>query len=141
MECILLTQSFMKQPRILIVDDDPNVSRLVAAHLEKSGAYQILIENRSFAATAVARSFRPDLVLLDVDMPGKDGGEVAAEIMADASLAHTPIIFLTSLVAHSETGGTSKMLGGFPFLAKPTTPEVLERTVSEMLAKTGLAAA
>jgi CheY-like chemotaxis protein len=131
----------MNKPRILVVDDDPNVSRLVAAHLEKSGAYQVLIENRPYAAMSVARAFRPDLVFLDVDMPGKDGGQIAAEIRADTDLAKTPIVFLTSLVAHSEVGDEPKILGGFPFLAKPTTPGTLDRTVRTMLAKPGLAAA
>lgn len=131
----------MNKPRILIVDDDPNLSRLVAAHLEKSGAYQVLTESRSYAATATARSFRPDLVFLDVDMPGKDGGQVAAEIQADPVIGRTPIVFLTSLVGHNELGGHVRMLGGFPFLAKPTTPAALDWTVKEMLSKSPLAAA
>jgi CheY-like chemotaxis protein len=130
----------MNKPRILIVDDDPNVSRLVAAHFEKSGSYQVLVENRPYAAAATARSFRPHLVFLDVDMPGKDGGDVAAEIQADPTIANTRIVFLTSLVAHNEAGEKTKMMGGFPFLAKPTTPAVLDRTVAEMLGKNALAA-
>lgn len=131
----------MTKPRILIVDDDPNISRLVAAVLEKCGLYEVRTENRSFAATGIVRTFRPDLVFLDVEMPGKDGGDVAAEIRADPALADTRIVFLTSLVAHSETGGTAKVVGGFPFLGKPTTPELLLRTVRERLAGTERAAA
>lgn len=131
----------MNKPRILIVDDDPNVSRLAANTLEKSGDYEVLTENRSYAATAVARFFRPDLVFLDVDMPGKDGGDVAAEMRADPNLANTPIVFLSSLVSHQELGGQPKLLGGFRFLAKPAAPELLERTVREMLAGAARAAA
>jgi DNA-binding response OmpR family regulator len=131
----------MNKPRILIVDDEPNVSRLVAVHLQNTGLYEVRTESRSYAATATAREFRPDLVFLDVDMPGKDGGDVAAEIQADRGLAGTKIVFLTSLIAASEAGSKATTRGGFRFLSKPTSPAVLDQTIREMLAQTVRAAA
>ncbi len=131
----------MNKPRILIVDDEPNVSRLVATHLEKTGLYEVRTESRSFAAVAVVREFRPDLVFLDVDMPGKDGGDVASEIQADRGIANTRIVFLTSLIAPSEAGKKATMRGGFRFLSKPTSPAVLDETIREMLAQPVQAAA
>jgi len=130
----------MNKLRILVVDDNPATTRLVAAHLEKCGSYQIITENRSYAATAIARSFRPDLVFLDVDMPGKDGGEVAAEIQADPDLVNTQIVFLTSLMASQGSGDKAIIRDGFTFLAKPTTPVALDRTIREMLVRAGSAA-
>jgi DNA-binding response OmpR family regulator len=131
----------MNKPRILIVDDDPNISRLVAMHLEKSGEYEVRTENRSFAAMEVARKFRPHLVLLDVDMPGKDGGQIAAELQASPEFVRTPVIFLTSLVSHDEAGDRAVIRGGSPFLAKPMNPAALDRTVKAMLARNLPAAA
>lgn len=118
----------MSKSKILIVDDDAKISTLMRVFLECSG-YEVREENRSFAALATAREFRPDLVLLDVDMPGKDGGTVAAEIGADRDLAHTPIIFVTSLVARHESG----LRGKERFLGKPVAPADLLAAVRQTL--------
>lgn len=120
----------MSKSRILIVDDDARLSALMHAILLRGG-YEVREENRSFAALASAKEFRPDLVLLDVDMPGKDGGTVAAELRRDPSLAGTPVIFVTSLIGKSEAG----MRGGEVFLAKPVEPAGLLKTVRDALSK------
>ena len=118
----------MSKSKILIVDDDTRLSTLMRAILVRGG-YETREENRSFAALSAAREFCPDLILLDVDMPGKDGGTVAAELRMDATLARTPIIFVTSLISKSETG----MRGGERFLAKPLAPADLLGAVEQML--------
>jgi len=125
----------MIRSRILIIDDDPNLSRLVATLLVKLGDHEVCIENRSYAARATAEEFHPDLMLLDVDMPGKDGGQVAAEFQADPRFANVPIIFLTSLISPNEAADDAVMRGGMPFLAKPVNPQALARTVRRLLAE------
>src|ERR1700757_2554878 len=80
--------------RILIVDDDPNNTHVVKILLERSGAYLVMEENDPIRAHQTARSFRPDLILLDIMMPKEDGGDVAAQIQADSDLHDTRIIFL-----------------------------------------------
>ncbi len=124
----LLWQGCMTKAKILIVDDDAKISSLIGLILRRNG-YEVREENRSFAALATAREFRPDLALLDVDMPGKDGGTVAAEIEADPDLANTRVVFVTSLVAKNEAG----IRGGRPFVSKPVDLAVLLATVKEML--------
>ena len=119
----------MSKPRILVVDDDAKISSLVRIILERIGGFQVREENRSFAALETAREFRPHFMLLDVDMPGKDGGDVAAEFRADPVLSTVPIVFLTSLVASRELS----QLGEDCFLAKPVDPQLLIRTVRSML--------
>jgi len=126
----------VKRNRILIIDDDPNISRLVATMLNRLGGYDVCIENRSYAAQAAAERFDPDLVLLDVNMPGKDGGEVASELKADPRFTNVPIVFLTSLISPSETGEGAIMNSGMPFLAKPVNPHALARTVKILIANT-----
>lgn len=118
----------MHTAKILIVDDDSGISTLLHAMLLRGG-YEVREENRPYAALATAREFRPDLVLLDVDMPGKDGGTVAWEIHADPLLARTPIIFVTSLIGEHESG----IRGGEHFLSKPTDPAKLLATVRQAL--------
>ena len=121
----------MNKPRILVVDDDAKISSLVRIILERVGGFQVREENRSFAALQTALEYRPHFVLLDVDMPGKDGGDVAAEIRADPSLANVPIVFLTSLVASRQLSE----LGDDRFLAKPVDPQLLIRTVRDLMPK------
>lgn len=123
----------MTKPKILIVDDDSKLSRLMHAILEKAGGYEVREENRSFAALSSAREFQPDLVLLDVDMPGKDGGDVRAELAGDCALSSVPVLFVTSLVARSEGSTTTMMRGGQRFLAKPVLPRALLEAVRGML--------
>ena len=123
----------MLKPRILIVDDDVNLSGLVALVLRKSGLYEVCVENRSSQALTVAQEFRPDLVLLDVDMPGKDGGVVAAELRSDRALRNRPIIFFTSLVSHAEAGEGGVMKDGSMYLAKPVNSNVLIRVIERVL--------
>ena len=91
----------MPKSRILIVDDEPNLSGLVRLFLEKTQRFEVRVENRSALALSAAREFRPDMILLDVNMPGKDGGDVAREIQADPVLGSVPIIFCTSLISRA----------------------------------------
>lgn len=127
-------QSPQRKTRVLIVDDDVNLSRLSGVILEQSGCYEVLTENDSAHALAVARRFRPHVMLLDVDMPNKDGGDVAAEVAADPTLQDVPFLFITGLLRKAEVGDRVTHRGGMVFLAKPVTPEVLLDTVGKLAA-------
>ena len=118
--------------RILIVDNDTNATHLVRILLEKTGQYLVLEENDSTKAYRSAKIFRPDLILLDVVMPIRDGGEIAAQIRADPELQNTPIVFLTALVTPSEARA-GVHIDGHPFLAKPINIQELIRTIDEHL--------
>jgi CheY-like chemotaxis protein len=100
--------------------------------LEKTGRYLVLEENDATKAHQSARSFRPDLILLDIVMPETDGGEVAAQIQADPDLQRTPIIFLTALVTKAEAK-TGLRIQGHPFLAKPISIPELIKEIEENL--------
>jgi CheY-like chemotaxis protein len=122
--------------RILIVDDDSNSTHLVKILLERSGPYLVLEENDATQAHQTARSFRPDLVLLDVVMPKIDGGELAAQIQADRELHNTPIIFLTALVTQGEAK-SGLHIQGHPFVAKPINiPELIDAIEKHLPART-----
>jgi CheY-like chemotaxis protein len=130
----------MNKPRLLVVDDDPKVSNLLAVILRRCGGYEVLEENRSYRALAVAAEWQPDLILLDVDMPGKAGGELAAEMSGHPTLGRVPVLFVTSLVASREAAGACVKRGEHYFLSKPVLPNLLVRTVREIL-QTGVPAA
>jgi CheY-like chemotaxis protein len=123
----------MDKVRILIVDDDVDVSQLVAIMLEKTRLYSTALENRPHCALRTACNFKPDLILLDVDMPGLDGGEVAAQFRKHPALENVPIIFFTSLVSPTDANQAMIIRGGERFLSKPVDAAVLIRTIESVL--------
>ena len=125
----------MNKTRILVVDDEPNLSDLVRLFLEKTKRFEVRVENRPGNVLAAAREFRPEMVLLDVDMPGQDGGEVARDIEADPVLRGTPILFFTSLISSVEAGDRITMRGGMRFLAKPLNPKILIGVIDQVMAE------
>jgi len=118
--------------RILIVDNDRNSTHLVKVLLEKTGRYMVFEENDGARARLSARNFRPDLIFIDVVMPDRDGGEIAAQIRADPELQSTPIIFLTALVTRAEAN-TGLHIDGHPFLAKPINIQELIEAIERVL--------
>ena len=105
--------------RILVVDDEPSVTRLLKLNLEQTNDYEVITENSSTHAFRTARSTHPDVILLDVLMPGKDGGMLASDFQASKDFAKVPIIFLTAAVTRDEVRLNHGLIGGLPFLAKP----------------------
>lgn len=123
--------------KILVVDDEPDLTDFVREALESTGRYEVRTENNGLSAAAAAKEFHPDLILLDFLMPGIEGSRVAAEIRAEASLKKVPIVILTAIITKeeqaSEKGG---LLGGFPFLAKPVSIDELRRCADTQLGST-----
>ena len=108
-----------EKKRILAVDDRASNTRLVKLHLERTNDSVVREENDSTAALAAAVEFKPHLILLDVMMPGLDGGELAACFQANPNLRSVPIVFLTAAITKREVDAGGGLAGGFPFLAKP----------------------
>ena len=79
----------------------------------------VATENASEAAPATAEEFQPDLILLDVMMPGLDGGILASHLQSSPKLKGVPIVFLTAAVTREEARARRGVVGGLPFLAKP----------------------
>src|SRR5512140_188253 len=104
--------------RILVVDDQPQNTQLLKAYLERN-EYVVREENNSRTALSAGEEFKPDLILLDVMMPGVDGGELAARFKASPTLKTVPIVFLTATVTKAEVNAGGGMIGGNRFLAKP----------------------
>ncbi|MEM7119093.1 MAG: response regulator [Chloroflexota bacterium] len=117
--------SMMKQ-RILVVDDDHEVVRLMRAYLERSG-YEVLVAYDGETAVYTLRHEKPDLVLLDLMLPGKDGMEITRIVRSDPSLAHIPIIMLTARVEDTDKIVGLEM-GADDYVTKPYNPrEVVAR--------------
>jgi len=112
--------------KILIIDDEVDFTKALKLNLDSCGKYEVLTENNASNALACVRSFKPDLVLLDIMMPDIDGGEVAYRIESDESIGYTPIVFLTAAVTKEEvTSSRKSTIGGHVFIAKPVSLEDL----------------
>ncbi len=118
--------------RILVVDNEPASTRLVRLTLGRSGLFEVCEVNDPTRALLTARRFQPHLALLDVEMPGLDGGGVARQLRGDAAFRHLPILFMTSLVTPEEAEGQIYAAGS-RVLAKPVTISKLMQSISEML--------
>jgi CheY-like chemotaxis protein len=105
--------------RILVVDDKVSDTQLMKLYLEQTDDYVVKEENNSQAALSTAEDFQPQLILLDVKMPGLGGGELAARFKESPILKDVPIVFLTALVTRREVEAGNGRVGGVPFLAKP----------------------
>jgi DNA-binding response OmpR family regulator len=127
------TTTIPNQKRILIVDDEPDMTFLVRLNLQKTGRYDVREENASSQALAVARQFKPDLILLDVMMPDLDGGDVLAQLKEDANLRHVPVVFLTATVLKEEVNSNGGTIGGYPFISKPFEVDTLVSRIDSIL--------
>ena len=111
-------EAIKDKPCILIVDNNGDFTRSAKLALEKTGRYSVFEESDATKAHQTAQNLKPDLILLDVAMPGTDGGEVAARIQSDPALHRTPIVFLTALVTKAEARSGLR-IQGHPSLSKP----------------------
>ena len=125
----------MTKKKILAVDDEAGLTRMLKRNLEATNRYDVRTENSSALAIAAAAEFLPDLILLDVMMPGMDGGDVAAKIREDKRLSHIPIVFLSAIVKKEETQATGSNFGGLTFLAKPVKLADLITCIETQLGK------
>ncbi len=127
----------MLKQRILVVDDDKEIVRLMRGYLEQAG-YEVLAAYNGEAALHTIRRERPDLVLLDLMMPEKDGLEVTRLLRSDPLLTQTPVIMLTARVSDTDKIVGLEM-GADDYITKPYNPrEVLARVRASLRVHTSL---
>ncbi|MFA6002336.1 MAG: response regulator [Thermoleophilia bacterium] len=120
-----------KPKHILIVDDEPSLRTLVRANLEVDG-FEVSEAVDGVDAMKILEELRPDLVLLDIMMPGKDGIEVLEDLAADKELSTIPVILLTAK-GEQEDLEKGAALGARGHITKPFDPEQMVRTVKAAL--------
>ncbi len=121
--------------RIQIIDDNVALTTLLAKALAKFG-YEPVVENNPLLAVNTVRHYMPDLILLDVMMPERDGGRVLADLRNDLSLRYIPVILLTAIAREAQmlagTGGIQSIV-----LAKPVQLQELLAVIDAQL-KSGM---
>ncbi|MGB5832750.1 MAG: response regulator [Thiohalocapsa sp.] len=123
----------MATKKILLIDDEAALTRIMRLNLEQTGRFEVREENRGSNAVAAAREFQPDLIFLDVMMPDMDGDEIAEQLDGDPELRYIKYVFLTAIVTKSETGDGAAEISGKTFLAKPVKRDELLAVVDELI--------
>jgi CheY-like chemotaxis protein len=120
-----------KNPLVLIVDDVPDNRAIYADFLRFCG-YDVLEANDGFSAVEMTKQKLPDVVLMDLSLPGMDGWEATRRIKSDETTQHVKIIAVTGHALEGTAKG-AREAGCDAFLSKPCLPETLEAEVKRML--------
>lgn len=117
--------------RILFVEDDPDIQTVASLGLKAVGGFTVQICSSGKEAVETAPKFDPDLILLDVMMPGMDGISTLKALRQLPETSETPIIFLTAKVQTHEVL-SYKQLGVLDTIAKPFDPMTLSTIIQQM---------
>ncbi|RHW20526.1 response regulator [Pseudomonas jilinensis] len=107
--------------RILHIEDDPSIQDIARIALEVVGGFEVKTCDGGAAGLAAAEAFAPDLVLLDVMMPGMDGPQTLQRLRELPGLQYTPVVFMTAKVQSQEVEGY-RALGAAGVITKPFDP-------------------
>lgn len=128
----------MRSTRILIIDDEPDFTALLRANLMEAGDFLVREVNDSADAVKVAREFCPHLCVIDVVMPGMDGGDIVAKFRQDPQLKDVPVMMLTALVEENpESADGETQTGGLPFVSKTSDFQTILACIEKHLEKGG----
>ena len=123
----------MDKKKILIIDDDATLIRWLKTILERSERYEVQCVGEGVKALEAIRSFGPELILLDVDLPDLNGREICSTLDKDEVLKKIPIVFLTGTVSNSDIQKGIDILG-HPAMCKPIHMEELIELIEKNLA-------
>ncbi len=117
--------------RILYVEDEPDIQTIGKLALETVGGFTVEVCSSGQEAIERAEGFAPDLILLDVMMPGMDGPSTLQALREQQRIADTPVIFITAKVQAQEIE-EFKAMGAMDVIAKPFDPMTLSETIKEI---------
>lgn len=132
---MLGTMAATTTQKVLLVDDEPDIIELLKYNLEREG-YAVSSASNGREALKVAKAERPDLIVLDIMMPGMDGVEVCNQLRQQPEFKNTVITFLTARGEdYSQIAGFEA--GADDFITKPVRPKVFVSKVKALLKRTG----
>lgn len=127
-------QSEQSKKKVLVADDEPSILYFVKRILGND--YVVIEANNGKAAVNLAQSHKPDIILLDIMMPEKDGLTACAEIKASKATQAIPIVMLSG-VGHELNKELAKSMGASGYITKPFSPNELKTIVLEALKQAG----
>lgn len=118
--------------KILVVDDDKIFLRLVEYDLTKNG-FDVVTAPDGEMGVILAKTQRPDLILLDINMPNLEGGDVVAILESNPLTCDVPIIFVTALLTKQEEERRHNMMGKHSFFSKPYNLQRLLEEIDKLI--------
>ena len=118
--------------RILVVDDEPDIVRVVVKIMEARG-HQVTTARDGIEALERVAVDPPDVVILDLNLPRLDGYEVCKRIKGEARTAHVPVVMMTAAYVSVEDARTGQRVGADEYVIKPFLREVLIHNVERLL--------
>jgi DNA-binding response OmpR family regulator len=122
----------MKKKKLLIIDDERDLLLVLEKKLNAEG-YSVVIADNGHDGIMLAKSYQPDLIILDVSMPDIDGGEVNRKLKDLPETKDIPVIFLTCLLEKEEEKRNGNVIGSNIFFAKPYDMEKLLKAIEGLL--------
>jgi CheY-like chemotaxis protein len=123
-----------QRPKVLMIDDNKEICRLMKEYLEKTGKYEVTIFTDARMGIHYAQIEKPDVILLDLMMPDMDGTEAAEALLDNDTTRDIPIIFVTAAIKKDEAEDRLGQIHGHPILAKPVTPMEVMNEIEKILA-------
>jgi len=119
--------------KVLVIDDDADIRRIARFSLTRFARCEVLEANNGAEGIALARAERPDVILLDVTMPGADGRATLRALQVESTTAAIPVVFLTARAGMREESDDLMRLGARGVLAKPFKPNTLGAQLERLL--------
>jgi CheY-like chemotaxis protein len=122
----------MEINKVLMVDDDQSIRRICQVSLANVGKWQVILAESGYDGLELARKEKPDVILLDVMMPGMDGPTTLLKLREDDELKHIPVILMTAKVQPQEVEQYTR-LGASGVISKPFDPLTLPSEIRKLL--------
>ncbi|MEK6714842.1 MAG: response regulator [Candidatus Omnitrophota bacterium] len=127
----------MNTIKVMAVDDEESFLSLLKLNLEQSGKFKVFAISDSSRAIREAKLVKPDVIILDINMPDIDGPAVCSKLAEDRDTKGIPIIFLTALITEEEEGEYKKRMDGknYSYIAKPVDTDKLISIIEDVTGK------
>jgi CheY-like chemotaxis protein len=118
--------------KVLIIDDEEFFCRAIKKNLELKNEFQVLTATRGDEGLRLAKAERPDVILLDIMMPGMSGTEVADELLADPVTRSIPILYVTAIIHEDDIQKGAGISSGRALIAKPVKIDELIKKINSI---------
>ena len=129
------SSGYSRKNVVLLIDDEEHFCYFVKANLEQTGRFVVLVAQDGLRGIRLAQVNKPDLILLDINMPLMDGPATAERILETENLRDIPLVFLSALVTKREVAARGGRIAGRQFIAKPVTADQLIGAINYVLSR------